>query len=176
MEFLIPSLTVIECLVCLLLVLIVLMQRPRQEGLGASFGEGVANQVWGAQTTNALQKITGWLAVALFALTISLASLISAKNHQAAPAYEKKVEVPAAAPAAPAAPTAPAVSVTPTATATPAVTVTPTPAPAAAPKADAPKTAEAPKVEAPKVEAPKAPAVAPATPAPAAPAPAGNGK
>jgi preprotein translocase subunit SecG len=69
---LITVLTIIEVIVCLLLVLIVMMQRPRQEGLGASFGEGVTNQMWGAQTTNVLQKGTVWLAIFLFILTLEI--------------------------------------------------------------------------------------------------------
>jgi preprotein translocase subunit SecG len=59
-------LTMVEVLVCLLLILIVLMQRPRQEGLGASFGDSMTSQVWGAQTTNVLQKFTVYLAVLPF--------------------------------------------------------------------------------------------------------------
>ena len=58
MDILIGILTVVEVLVCLLMILIVLMQRPRQEGLGASFGDGAMTQLVGAQTTNVLQKGT----------------------------------------------------------------------------------------------------------------------
>ena len=72
---LIGILTVVEVLVCLLLILIVLMQRPRQEGLGASFGDSMTSQVWGAQTTNVLQKFTVYLAVILFGITLLLAVL-----------------------------------------------------------------------------------------------------
>ena len=34
-----------------LLILVVLMQRPKQEGLGAAFGSGMTDQMFGAQTT-----------------------------------------------------------------------------------------------------------------------------
>ena len=47
----------------LLIVLIVLMQRPKQEGLGAAFGGGMTDQMFGAQTTDVLQKGTVWLTV-----------------------------------------------------------------------------------------------------------------
>ncbi len=171
-DILIPLLTIVEVLVCLLLVLIILMQRPRQEGLGAAFGEGVTSQMWGAQTTNVLQRGTAWLAGALFITTVVLASLISSKHgaHKSdklfnAPAAKAEAAAPAPA-AAPAAKTeAPKPAEAPKA-------ATPAPAPAKpveAPKAATPAPA---KPEAPKpVEAPKAavPAPAPAAPAPATP-------
>jgi preprotein translocase subunit SecG len=80
MDIFIGILTAVEVIVCLLLILVVLMQRPRQEGLGASFGDAAASQVWGAQTTNVLQKFTVYLAIILFGITILLAVLVS--RHQ----------------------------------------------------------------------------------------------
>jgi len=38
-------------IVCLLMCLVVLMQRSKQEGLGAAFGGGFTESVWGAQTS-----------------------------------------------------------------------------------------------------------------------------
>ncbi len=164
---LIGILTVVEVLVCLFLILIVLMQRPRQEGLGASFGDSMTSQVWGAQTTNVLQKLTVWLAVILFVLTLTLAVLTArAQSTGKAKLFGEKLPEP---------PPAPAAVVTPT----PAAAVTPTPA---APKADAksdaaPKADDAKKSDAPKatinIPAPvAAPASAKSTEAPKAPAPA----
>lgn len=80
MDIFIGILTAVEVIVCLLLILVVFMQRPRQEGLGASFGDAAASQVWGAQTTNVLQKFTVWLAIFLFGLTLLLAVLVSRKQ------------------------------------------------------------------------------------------------
>lgn len=77
MPILINLLTFLEVIVCLLLALLVLMQRPRQEGLGAAFGSGVTDQMFGAQTTNVLQKATVYLGVALFGLTFLLAILVA---------------------------------------------------------------------------------------------------
>ncbi|MFZ4767225.1 MAG: preprotein translocase subunit SecG, partial [Roseimicrobium sp.] len=74
MSILIGFLTVLEVLVCLLLILIVLMQRPRQEGLGAAFGSGMMDSLAGAQTTNVLQKGTTWLGAVMIALTFTLAA------------------------------------------------------------------------------------------------------
>ncbi|MBK8092889.1 MAG: preprotein translocase subunit SecG [Verrucomicrobiaceae bacterium] len=161
---LIGILTVVEVIVCLLLILIVLMQRPRQEGLGASFGDSMTSQVWGAQTTNVLQKFTVWLAVILFVMTFSLAILTA--REQTTGKGKLFGDTPATPPPAPAAPatTTPAAPATttvaptaaPAAAKAPAISVTPAPAAAKAAEA-APKAAEA---------APKAAAPAP-TPVPA---------
>ena len=165
---LIGILTVVEVIVCLRLILIVLMQRPRQEGLGASFGDSMTSQVWGAQTTNVLQKFTVRRAVVRFVLTLALAILTAREQGGSS----KKIfgDAPAETAPVPAAPAAAPAPANTSAPAAPAVTVTPTPAPAAA----APAKADAPKADAPKAEAPKAPApaAAPATPAPAPAAPA----
>lgn len=66
---------VIFVLVALLMIFIILMQRPKSEGLGAAFGGGVTENIFGAQTTNVLTKITGWLAGLFFALTFLLSVL-----------------------------------------------------------------------------------------------------
>ena len=83
MNLFITLLTILEVIVCLLLSLLVLMQRPRQEGLGAAFGSGVTDQMFGAQTTNVLQKATVYLGIALFGLTFLLAILISRQDDRA---------------------------------------------------------------------------------------------
>src|SRR5438128_12638418 len=59
-------------LVALLMVLVILMQRPKSEGLGAAFGGAVTENIFGAQTTNVLVKFTGWLAGIFFAVTFAL--------------------------------------------------------------------------------------------------------
>jgi preprotein translocase subunit SecG len=61
----------------LLMCLVVLMQRSKQEGLGAAFGGGFTESVWGAQTSQVLVKATVWLAFLFFALSIALARLYS---------------------------------------------------------------------------------------------------
>src|SRR5438034_2640970 len=62
-------------LVALLMVLVILMQRPKSEGLGAAFGGAVTENIFGAQTTNVLVKFTAWLAGFFFALTFALSVL-----------------------------------------------------------------------------------------------------
>lgn len=82
-------------IVCLLMTLLILMQRPKQEGLGAAFGGGVTDQVFGARTTNVLQRGTVWLGSLFFILSLTLAVLVGQKNKQKSvksdkPAVEEK--------------------------------------------------------------------------------------
>src|ERR1700704_2665030 len=67
--------------VALLMLLVILMQRPKSEGLGAAFGGGVTENIFGAQTTNVLTKITGWLAAFFFILTFVLSILYAHKGN-----------------------------------------------------------------------------------------------
>lgn len=75
-------LLVVFVIVCLLMALLILMQRPKQEGLGAAFGGGVTDQVFGARTTNVLQKGTVYLGSLFFILSLTLAILIGKQNKQ----------------------------------------------------------------------------------------------
>jgi len=67
--------------IALLMVLVILMQRPKSEGLGAAFGGGVTENLFGAQTTNVLTKFTTWLATIFFLLTFSLSILYAHKGN-----------------------------------------------------------------------------------------------
>ena len=67
-------------LVSAIMVLVILMQRPKSEGLGAAFGGGVTENIFGAQTTNVLVKFTTWLAGIFFALTLGLSILIAHRS------------------------------------------------------------------------------------------------
>jgi len=69
-------------IVCILMILMVLMQRPKQEGLGAAFGGGVTDQVFGARTTNVLQRGTVYLATLFFLMSLTLAVLIGKQNRK----------------------------------------------------------------------------------------------
>ena len=143
-------LLVVFVFVCVLMTLVILMQRPKQEGLGAAFGAGVTDQVFGARTTGVLQKATIWLGSLFFILSLLLAILIGQQNKQktlitkSVPAKEQ-----AATPVVPEAPKSLSEEL-------------PTPAPA-------PVTPATPEVEVPA--APATPAPAPEAQAPAAPAP-----
>jgi len=67
--------------VCLLMVLLVLMQRPKQEGLGAAFASGMMSESFGAQATDVLQQTTRYLAILFFVLSISMASIKARENR-----------------------------------------------------------------------------------------------
>ena len=84
MNIVIGLLTAVLVVVSILLVFIVLMQRPKQEGLGASFGGGVTDQMFGAQTTNVLQKFTVYLAVLFFVITLLMQFLVAKRQNQTA--------------------------------------------------------------------------------------------
>lgn len=73
-------LMVIFVIVCLLLALVVLMQRPKQEGMGAAFGAGLTDQAFGARTTDVLQKATVYLSTLFFVITLVLAILIGKRQ------------------------------------------------------------------------------------------------
>jgi preprotein translocase subunit SecG len=80
MSVLINLLLGFNMLVALLMILVILMQRPKSEGLGAAFGGVVTENIFGAQTTNVLTKITGWLAGIFFALTFALSILYAQRS------------------------------------------------------------------------------------------------
>ena len=168
MSILVGFLYVIEVLVCLLLGLVVMLQKPKEGGLGGAIAGGMGEAVFGADASNVLIKATAWLGAIFLANTLLLARLTSTVSSSL---MDGESEAPQAAqqqmppagditppPAAPTAPTAPAAPAAPT-------------APAAAPKAPAPAAPVAPAAapKAPAPAAPKAPAAAPKAPAPAAP-------
>ena len=78
----ITLLLIVFVITCLLMSLLILMQRPKQEGLGAAFGSGMTDQMFGARTTNVLQRGTVYLASLFFILTITLAILFARKNER----------------------------------------------------------------------------------------------
>ena len=104
MQILINILLVIHVLVSLLIVFLVLMQRPKNEGLGAAFGGGVTDNLFGAQTTNVLQTITRWLGCIFFALSLGLSLLYVKAPHKSG--LKERLGSGAAAPAAPVTPDA----------------------------------------------------------------------
>jgi preprotein translocase subunit SecG len=181
LPFFIGLLKFLVAIDCLLLILIVLMQRPRQEGLGAAFGSGVMDQLAGAQTTNVLQKITTWLGILLFFFTFVLAILVAKADDRTTGSKlitdaDKKAAATAPATPAPAAPTAtspavPAPAEAPKAPEAKPVESKPAPEAPAKPAAEAPKPAENNPAPAPAPTAP-VPSAAPAPAAPAPPAPA----
>lgn len=85
-------LTVIIVAVSILMVLVVLIQRPKQEGLGAAFGGSTLDSALGAHTTDVLQKITTWLGIIFFVSAIGLA-MVKTRQFQATAANNVLEEV-----------------------------------------------------------------------------------
>jgi preprotein translocase subunit SecG len=110
-------LLVLQVVVSILLVGIVMMQRPKQEGLGAAFGGGMTDQMFGARTTSVLQKGTVYLGVLFFVVALLLAILIGQRSQ-----ITKDLRLsgkPAPAQSAPATPGAPVDSTVPPTTSGP---------------------------------------------------------
>jgi preprotein translocase subunit SecG len=99
MNLLINLLSVFFVLVALLMVLVILMQRPKSEGLGAAFGGAVTENIFGAQTTNVLVKFTTWLAGIFFALTFGLSILYAHRGTGGESAFRKELMKQQSAPA-----------------------------------------------------------------------------
>jgi preprotein translocase subunit SecG len=97
MNLLINLFLVFFVLVALLMVLVILMQRPKSEGLGAAFGGAVTENIFGAQTTNVLVKFTTWLAGIFFGLTLAL-SILYAHRSTADSAFRRELMKTQAAP------------------------------------------------------------------------------
>ena len=137
MNLLINFCQVLFVLVAVLMILVILMQRPKSEGLGAAFGAGVTENIFGAQTTNVLAKFTTWLTGIFFALTFAL-SVLYAHHSVASSAFRRELmkNQPAqTSPAPPKAQSSPGASPASTASqASPAVSPAATAAPAGSPK------------------------------------------
>ena len=171
-------LTVIIIAVSILMVLVVLIQRPKQEGLGAAFGGGTLDSALGAHTTDVLQKFTTWLGILFFVSAIGLA-MVKTREFRDSAATDvlegveaKKPELPGLPPELSNLPglgeSAPATNPVDSLLLDDVKTAPAAPAPAAAPATPAP----APAAETKPVEAPAPVGAKPAAPAPAAPAPA----
>lgn len=124
MSILIGCLYVIEVLACLLLALVVMLQKPKEGGLGGAIGGGMLEASLGADAGNVLIKTTAVIGAVFLLNTLVLARLTSTVHsrsimaqeaeplaaEQAAPALPMASSdlpaVPAAAPEVPAAPEA----------------------------------------------------------------------
>lgn len=102
MSILINLLLALWLVVALLMVLVILMQRPKSEGLGAAFGGAVTENIFGAQTTNVLVKFTAWLAAIFFLVTFVLSILYARKSAGESALRRELMKTQAAAPASPA--------------------------------------------------------------------------
>jgi preprotein translocase subunit SecG len=128
MSLLLGILTFILIIVSLFLVMVVLMQKSKDGGMGAALGGGAAEAAFGADTSNVLSKSTIYAAVLFFGMAFILyLGRIYERNHAKTLAGSALPTI--AVPAAPAA--APAVAM-PAGTPVPVPTVN-------EPKSEAPK-------------------------------------
>ena len=117
MSIFIGCLYVVEVVVCLLLAMVVMLQKPKEGGLGGAIGGGMLEASLGADAGNVLIKTTAILGTIFLVNTLVLARLTStvhshslmANEAEAAPAAQEAPELPMSAPElpAPAAPAAP---------------------------------------------------------------------
>ena len=126
MSIFIGCLYVVEVIVCLLLAMVVMLQKPKDGGLGGAIGGGMLEASLGADAGNVLIKTTAILGAVFLLNTLVLARLTSTVNArsimnaepepaaQQAPALPMAApELPTTAPAAPAVPAAPAAPAVP---------------------------------------------------------------
>lgn len=114
MNVFIGILYVIEIIVCFLLGGIILLQKPKDGGLGVSFGGGMGESLFGAQMGNVLTKGTVILAIIFLLNTLILSRLTSGSGKSImegvkspAPASNEALPFSGGAPADGTAPAAP---------------------------------------------------------------------
>ena len=132
MSILIGFLYVVEVLVCILLAMVVMLQKPKEGGLGGAFGGGMLEASLGADAGNVLIRTTAILGAIFLLNTLVLARLTSTVHSRSlmareaepaaetAPALPAAPELPAVPKAAPEVPAAPAAAPAPAAPAAPA--------------------------------------------------------
>ena len=131
MNIFIGFLYVVEVVVCLLLALVVMLQKPKEGGLGGAIGGGMLEASLGADAGNVLIKTTAVLGAIFLLNTLVLARLTSTVHAKSLMAAEAE-PVPMQQSAAPALPmTAPELPAAPVAEEGAPAAPAPTPAPAA---------------------------------------------
>ena len=143
MSILIGILTALHVMVALFLIVLVLMQKSSEQGVGAAFGGGVTETVFGAGTTTALVRLTIWCACLLLATTLILAVLHSHRTRSGGSLMRKTLTTMPMAPAT--SPSFPLASpetgsAPPPSTTTPVPVEKPQPATTPGPPPEAPKT------------------------------------
>lgn len=134
MSIFIGFLYVVEVVVCILLGMVVMIQKPKEGGLGGAIGGGMMEAALGADAGNVLIRTTAILGAIFLLNTLVLARLTSTVHSRSLMARESEP----VAETAPAVPEAPALPEAPELPAAPAAEVPAAPAPAA-PAAPAPE-------------------------------------
>lgn len=122
MAIFIGFLYVVEVVVCLLLGLVVMLQKPKEGGLGGAIGGGMLEASLGADAGSVLVKTTAVLGAVFLLNTLVLARLTSTVHSHSLMARESEPTaaeqapaLPMTAPELPAAPAAPEIPAAPAA-------------------------------------------------------------
>lgn len=74
----------VHVIVAVLVIGLVLIQHGKGADIGAAFGSGASNTLFGSQGTGSfLFKLTGGLALAFFATSVMLSYMVANQNHTA---------------------------------------------------------------------------------------------
>jgi len=106
MPILISVLLIVEVLAAFLLIVVILAQKSKDQGLGMAFGGGMGESLFGSRAGNMLTRMTVVLIAVFMLTTIGLGILFA--NHSASSTGSVMATAEAQAPLAPAAPAAPA--------------------------------------------------------------------
>lgn len=93
MSILIGLLYVVEVAVCVMLALVVMLQKPKEGGLGGALGGGMLESALGADAGNVLIKTTAVLGVIFLLNTLVLARLTSTVHSHSLMANETAAPV-----------------------------------------------------------------------------------
>jgi preprotein translocase subunit SecG len=75
------ALIILTAIICVLLMLVVLIQNPKGGGVDPTFGGNTTNQLFGAsRSTDFIEKLTWYLAGALFLLCVIIAILVQSSG------------------------------------------------------------------------------------------------
>lgn len=77
------ALTILIAIICVLLMAVVLIQNPKGGGVDSTFGGQSANQMFGAaKSADFIEKLTWYLAAALFVLCILTTLLVGSTGTE----------------------------------------------------------------------------------------------
>ncbi len=109
MSILISILLIVEVLAAFLLVVVILAQKSKDQGLGMAFGSGMGESLFGSRAGNVLTRMTVTLA-AVFMLTTIVLGILFARGTSGGGSVMDRADrqIPTAPAAAPSAPLAPA--------------------------------------------------------------------
>lgn len=100
MGIVIGLLLMVEVVTAFLLVLVILAQKSRDQGLGMAFGGGMGESLFGSRAGNVLTRLTVILAIIFMVSTVALGMLYAKKGGGGAGSVMDSVPVAAPAPAA----------------------------------------------------------------------------